>query len=212
MFVSAKTIARFAAAAGALALVAHAEAATKKDKETDSPAKPSLVGTYGDWSVYQSANGKNRICYALATPKERTPDDLKRDAGYAFISERPAERVRNEVSFVMGYEIGGADAEKPAKDSKDKKKSDAKDKKPKVEAAAGPSATVGDAEFDLLPKGSNLWVKNPAQESQLIDEMRKGVQLKIKATAKRGGATVDSYSLVGFTQAIDRALKDCPGS
>jgi invasion protein IalB len=212
MFVSVKTIARLLAAAGALAIASQAYAATKKDRESDAPAKPALVGTYGDWSVYQSANGKNRICYALATPKDRAPPDLKRDAGYAFISERPGERVRNEISFVMGYELGGAEAEKPAKESKDKKRSDAKDRKPKAEAAAGPSAAVGEAEFDLLPKGSNLWVKNPAQESQLIDEMRKGAQLKIKVAARRGGATVDSYSLVGFSQAIDRALKDCPGS
>jgi len=69
MFVSVKTIARLLAAAGALAIASGALAATKKDKETDSPAKPELVGTYGDWSVYQSANGKARICYALATPK-----------------------------------------------------------------------------------------------------------------------------------------------
>ena len=211
MFVSVKTIGRLLAAAGALGLASHALADTKKDK--DAPAKPALVGSYGDWSVYQSASGKNRICYALATPKERAPADFKRDPTYAFISERPAERVRNEVSFVMGYELGSGEAEKPAKDSKDKKKTDSKDKKPKPEAAAvGASATVGDTEFDLLPKGSNLWVKNPAQESSLIDEMRKGVQLKIKAASKKGVGTVDSYSLAGFSQAIDRALKSCPGS
>jgi hypothetical protein len=211
MFVSINSIARLFAAAVALGLASQAFADAKKDKEKDAPAKPALVGTYGDWSVYQSASGKNRICYALATPKERTPGDLKRDPAYAFISERPAERVRNEVSFVMGYEVGGPEAEKPAKDSKDKKKSDSKDKKLKTETV-GPSATVGDTAFDLLPKGTNLWVKNPAQESQLIDEMRKGAQLKITAASKKGAATVDSYSLSGFTQAIDRALKDCPGS
>ena len=213
MFFSSKTIAQLFAAAGALAIASHALADTKKDreKEKDAPAKPALVASYGDWSVYQSASGKTRICYALATPKERAPADPKRDPAYAFISERPSERVRNEVSFVMGYEVGGADADKAAKDAKDKKKSDAKTKKPQPEAT-GPSAAVGDTEFDLLPKGSDLWVKNPAQESQLIDEMRKGAQLKIKASSKKGAASVDTYSLNGFKQAIDRALKDCPGS
>jgi invasion protein IalB len=211
MFVSVKTIARLFAVAGALAIASHAFAAARKekDKPSDGPAKPALVGTYGDWSVYQSATAKNRICYALATPKERAPDDLKRDAGYAFISERPSERVRNEISFVMGYELGGADA---GKDAKDRKKPEPKDKRAKSEASSGPSAMVGEAAFDLLPKGSNLWVKNPAQESQLIDEMRKGSQLKIKVASRKGAATVDTYSLSGFSQAIDRALKDCPGS
>jgi hypothetical protein len=42
--------------------------------------------------------------------------------------------------------------------------------------------------------------------------MRKGVKLIIKVTSKKGKVTSDSYSLVGFSQAIDRALKDCPGT
>lgn len=210
MSASAKHAVRWLCLLGALTLASHASAAAKKDKDKDPPAKPSLVATYGDWSVYQGDSGKNRICYALATPKERDPDDLKRDPGYAFISERPSERVRNEVSFVMGFDLGGADVKdaKDAKDSKDKKKTD---KKPKAESAT-PTAIVGDASFDLLPKISNLWVKNPAEESQLIDAMRKGSQLKINAPSKKGNQTVDTYSLTGFSQAIDRALKDCPGS
>ena len=42
--------------------------------------------------------------------------------------------------------------------------------------------------------------------------MRKGAQLKIKAASKKGAVTEDTYSLTGFSQAIDRALKDCPGA
>jgi invasion protein IalB len=221
--------ARFAVrvlAAGALALAlaagAGAETAKKGDKEKDKDAanKPALVATYGDWSVFHSQSGKSRICYTLAQPKSRDPEDPKRDSAYAFISERPGEGVRNEVSFIMGFEIGAAGA---APDAKDKKKSDAKDpkkKKDKAEAKSrkdkadliSPTATIGDAEFELLPKGSDLWVKNAAKESQLIDEMRKGTQLKIKAGSKKGSVTEDTYSLTGFSQAIDRAIKDCPGT
>lgn len=187
------------------------ETAKKADKGGD---KPELIGTYGDWSVFQSVSGKNKICYTLAQPKERDPADLKRDPAYAFISERPAEHVRNEVSFIMGFDVGGASPAADAKDTKkegdkDKKKSEAKDKEKK--AVVAPTATIGEAEFDLLPKGADLWVKNPAQESQLIDEMRKGQSLKIKAASKKGNVTVDTYSLAGFKQAIDKALKDCPG-
>jgi hypothetical protein len=42
--------------------------------------------------------------------------------------------------------------------------------------------------------------------------MRKGAKLTIKAASKKGNVTIDSYSLAGFSQAIDRALKDCPGT
>jgi invasion protein IalB len=182
----------------ALALPALALAAAKNPPEKAAADKPLLVATFGDWGVYQSKAGKARICYTLAQPKERLPAELKRDAGYAFISDRPGEGVRNEISFIMGFDIADPDAG----DASAKKKIPGK---PAV-------AIVGDQSFDLLPKGANLWVKNAAKESQLIDEMRKGVKLVVKAASKKGNATSDNYSLAGFSQALDRVQKDCPAS
>lgn len=176
--------------------------AAKKEKDKDATSKPALVGSYGDWKVYHSASGKARICYLLAEPKSRDPDDPKRDKAYAFISERPAERVRNELSFVMGFEVA------IAAEAKDKKR---KAKKGEDDESASPTAEVGDSEFDLAPKGNDLWIKNPADESKVIDEMRKGATLVIKAAPRKGRPTTDTYSLSGFTQAVDKALKDCPG-
>jgi invasion protein IalB len=194
-----------------LALVACGAAATAKpankerDKAAPAAAKPALVGTYGDWSVFQSQSGRNRICYTLAQPKDRQPADLKRDAAYAFISERPAEGVRNEVSFIMGFDVGnGAEAS----DAKDRKR----EKRKKESDSVEPTAVIGDASFELLPKGADLWVKNAAKESELIAEMRKGSKLVIKAGSKKGNVTTDTYSLTGFKQAIERAQKDCPGA
>jgi len=157
------------------------------------PDKPVLVASFGDWGVYQTQAAKGRVCYTLAQPKDRAPAELKRDAAYAFISSRPGEGVRNEISFIMGFDVASA-AEI------------AKFKPPGKEAAAN----VGEQSFELLPKGANLWVKNAAKEGQLIEEMRKGAKLQVKAASKRGNATIDSYSLAGFGQALDRVQKDCP--
>jgi invasion protein IalB len=63
----------------------------------------------------------------------------------------------------------------------------------------------------MLPKGGNLWVKNAAKESALITEMRKGAKLVIKAASLRGHQSIDTYSLTGFGQALDRLQKECPG-
>ena len=71
---------------------------------------------------------------------------------------------------------------------------------------------VGDQTFELLAKTTNLWVKNPAKEGQLVDEMRKGAKLQVKAASKKGNMTIDTYSLVGFSQALDRVQKDCPSN
>ena len=217
-----------AAAVVALAF-ASAEAATKKtDKKTEA-AKPNLIGSFGDWNVFVSQAGKGRICYVLAQPKSREPENLNRDPGYAFISDRPAEGVRNEVSFIMGFDVAGGataeasaetatDATPEAKPAKPRAKPASRTAKPakaeaktKAKPIGAPVATVDEQSFELLPKGADLWVKNAARESALIAEMKKGATLEIKAASLKGNESTDSYSLSGFSQAMDRLQKECPG-
>jgi hypothetical protein len=180
---------------------AKTEAADEKSKSGDKKAdagKPLLVASFGDWGVYQTQAAKGRVCYTLAQPKDRAPADLKRDPAYAFISDRPGEGVRNEISFIMGFDV----ASSPDAAADSKKKS--------VDKTA--MAIVGDQSFELLAKTSNLWVKNAAKEGQLIDEMRKAGKLMVKAASKKGNMTTDTYSLAGFSQALERVQKDCPSN
>ncbi len=209
-------------AAGALgtpttAATKPAKSAAKTEKK-DEASKPALVATFGDWNVFVGDSGKGKICYTLAQPKSRDPASLKRDPGYAFISDRPAEGVRNEVSFIMGFDVaGGADVAEakadPKPGEKPASKSDAKSKTPPASAAgaSAPVALVDETTFEMLPKGGNLWVKNAAKEGALITEMRKGAKLVIKAASLRGHQSIDTYSLTGFAQAMDRLQKECPG-
>ncbi|MBV8848300.1 MAG: hypothetical protein JOZ16_01795 [Methylobacteriaceae bacterium] len=143
--------------------------------------KPVLLEAYHDWSAYM-AQGKEKTCYALASPKDRAPNTLKRDQAYVFISNRPSENVRNEVSIIMGF---------PMKDNSEAK------------------AEIGNSSYDLIAKGTNAWVKNPAQETQFIDAMKKGAKLTVKAASSRGSQTTDSYSLAGLSQALERMQKEC---
>ncbi len=182
---------------------ASAAADKTKPAEKSANAKPLLVASFGDWGVYQTQATKGRVCYTLAQPKDRAPADLKRDPAYAFISDRPGEGVRNEISFIMGFDVVNPPDDAGAAAAADSKK------KPAANAA---SAIVGDQSFVLLAKSAILWVKNAAKESQLVGEMRKGAKLEVKATSKRGNTTTDTYSLVGFAQALDRVQKDCPSN
>ena len=203
----AKPIAFVLCAAVGLVAAAGASADQKKkpakaadpvaDKSKPDAGKPSLVASYGDWGVYQTQAAKGRVCYTLAQPKERAPADLKRDPAYAFISDRPGEGVRHEISFIMGFDVANSpDTPDPKKKGADKEA----------------MAIVGDQSFELLAKTSNLWVKNAAKEGQLVDEMRKAAKLQVKAASKKGHVTTDTYSLAGFTQALDRVQKDCPAN
>ena len=207
-----------AAIVALVSALAAAEAATKKVEKKGEAAKPNLVASFGDWNVFVGQAGKGKICYVLAQPKSREPT-AKRDAGYAFISDRPTEGVRNEVSFIMGFDVAGGAATSDDKtdkadkaDAKSKAKPKAKTKiEAKGKAVSAPVAAVGEETFDLLPKGANLWVKNAARESALIAEMKKGETLEVKAAGVKVGDTTDSYSLAGFSQAMDRLAKECPG-
>lgn len=151
-----------------------------KGKEA-KPGAPKQVANFGDWGAYV-AQGKSKTCYALARPSARMPATLKRDDAYIFISNRPAENVRNEVSVIMGF---------PMKDNSE------------------PKADIGGTTFDLVAKGSNAWVKNPAEESQFIEAMRRGSKLTVKAASIKGNTSTDTYSLSGLSDALARVHKEC---
>lgn len=147
-------------------------------------AKPSLVGTFGDWGTYVSQGAKSKVCYALGQPKVRTPASVKRDGAYIFISSRPGEGVHNEVSVIMGV---------PLKED------------------AGGKAEVGSGSFALVAKGQNAFLKNAAEEGQFVGSLKKrGARLDIKITSARSGVVTDTYSLGGVAQAMDRVAKECP--
>ncbi len=209
----------FAAVAvcAASAVLPPAVAATKAAKPApksgakEEASKPSLVATFGDWNVFVGEVGKGRICYTLAQPKSREPANLTRDPGYAFISDRPSEGVRNEVSFIMGFDVSGGDTAESNAEAKPGEKPSKSEGKSKTSAASAPVALVDQTSFEMLPKGGNLWVKNAAKESALIAEMRKGAKLVLKAASLRGHQSIDTYSLGGFAQAMERLQKECPG-
>ena len=170
--------------------VSPSDAKTKKPAaQAAAPAdagggKPVLAGSYGDWGAYTTMNGKSKVCYVLGQPKERLPNGLKRDPAFLFISRRTAEGVKNEISFGMGFDL--------------------------KEGLTVGTAEVSIVKVDLVAKGSNAWVKNPAEETTLLDAMKKGARLVVKAASKKNNVTSDSYPLNGLAQAWDRVLKDCP--
>jgi len=172
----------------AMLVASPALAQQKKKEEPKAAAGPTgggtfQIATYGDWGVYTSGKDKQKVCYALSQPKDRMPKGLNRDPAYVFISNRPGDGARNEFSIIMGYPL-------------------------KLNGAA--TAAVGNASFSMLAKDKSAWLKNAAEESQLLDAMRKGKDLIVKGTSAKGNETTDRYSLSGLGQAIERAQKECP--
>ena len=173
------------AAALAMSTVALAEQGKQGGQKTAAAAaaaKPTLLGQYGDWGAYTAAPDGKKVCFTLAQPKSSTtsPAGRKRDPAYVFISTRPAENVRNEISVVIGYPFKG-DA----------------------------TAEVGSVKFAMYTQNDGAWIKNVAEEVRLIDAMRKGADLTVKGTSTRGTGSTDTYSLKGLAQAMDRVAQEC---
>ena len=68
---------------------------------------------------------------------------------------------------------------------------------------------IGSSDYDLVTKGENAWIKTPSQEPDAISAMKKGSNMTLSTMSARGNKTVDKYSLSGFTDALERARKDC---
>jgi invasion protein IalB len=147
-------------------------------------AQPTLLGQYGDWGAYTASPGGNKVCFALAKPKamKTEPEGRKRDPSYVFVSTRPADKVKNEVSVIIGY---------PFKTSSDA------------------TAEIGTAKFAMYTKDDGAWIKNVAEEARMVDAMRKGADLMVKGTSGRGTQSTDQYSLKGLAQALDKIEQEC---
>jgi invasion protein IalB len=151
---------------------------------TPADTQPTLLGQYGDWGAYWAAPNGRKVCFTIAKPKtaQTNPAGRKRDQAYVFISTRPAENVRNEVSVIIGY---------PFKD-----KTDA-------------TAEIGADKFAMYTLNDGAWIKNVAEEARMVEAMRKGSDLTVKGVSGHGTESTDQYSLKGLSQALDRATQEC---
>ena len=179
----AKPAAPAAAAPAKPAAAQPAKPATTAAAPTGT-AQPALLGQYGDWGAYAASPGGGKVCFALAKPKTTKvePVGRKRDPSYVFVSTRPAENVKNEVSVIIGY---------PFKTSSDA------------------TAEVGAVKFAMYTQKDGAWIKNVAEEARMVDAMRKGADLTVKGTSGRGTASTDQYSLKGLAQALEKIEQEC---
>jgi Invasion associated locus B (IalB) protein len=163
---------------------AKPEAAPAAATAAAGGAEPTLLGQYGTWGAYTAAPAGKKVCFALAKPSssKTNPPNRPRDPAYAFVSTRPGEKVINEVSIMIGYQL------KPGSES---------------------SLEVGGASYAMYTQGDGLWIKNAAEEERMVDAMRKAADVTVKGMSAKGTETTDTFSLKGLAQALDRIAQDC---
>ena len=124
-------------------------------------AEPTLIGQFGTWGAYTATPNGKKVCFALAKPSssKTNPPNRPRDPAYAFVSTRPAEKVINEVSIMIGYAL------KPGSES---------------------TLEVGGASYAMYTQGDGLWIKNAAEEERMVDAMRKAADVDGQGRLRQG--------------------------
>ena len=140
------------------------------------------IGKYKDWESFILSQDGNKTCFAQSVPVVRAPKKLKRDPSRLFVSFRPAENIKNEISVTNGYEF-------------------------KLKAPV--AAKSGKKSYDLFSKGRFAWVADQEDEKKLLITMKKASRLMIIGKSDEGVQTTDHYSMMGFTKAYNSAKKSC---
>lgn len=141
------------------------------------------AGKFSDWSLNLANDADQNICFAATLPRTKEPPGANRGKTLLYISAWPKDGIKSEVSVKLGYKI-----------------------KPGSEIIV----VVGDDTFKLFPNDERAFVADATEELKLLEAMKKGTKLVVKATSARGTATTDTYSLVGLGQALQALAQRCP--
>ena len=144
------------------------------------------VAAKTDWSVFVESDPTE--CWGVSAPKEtvNTRDgrivSVRRGDILLFVTFRPGGGVSGEVSFTGGYPFAqGSTVE----------------------------VQIGDASFEFFTEGEWAWPASAEDDAAVVAAMKRGVEATLTARSTRGTQTKDSFSLLGFTAAMEEAERRC---
>ena len=141
-----------------------------------------------DWSVFKQGEAAARECWIVSQPVTSTAKrggatvDVNRGDIFLMVGIRPGDRVKNEVSMMGGYPF--------------RKESSVKVK-------------IGSSNYELFTAGEGAWTDSAESDDKLVAAMKRGSDAVITGVSTRGTTTIDTFSLRGFTAALNEARKVC---
>ena len=164
----------------ALTVAVLANAALAQDT-TDNRVAAST-----DWSVFQETDPVE--CFSVSAPRDSTATrngeavEANRSEIQLFVLFRPAASVAGQVAFTGGYPF-----------------------------ASGSTVTldVGGTAFELFTEGEWAWPATPEVDAAIVAAMKRGADAVVTGQSGRGTITKDTFSLSGFTAAVDEAQSRC---
>ena len=140
------------------------------------------IGKFKDWETFTVTENNSKICFAQSIPILRAPKKFERNPSRLFISFRPTENIKDEVSATSGYTF---QKEKLVK------------------------AKTGKKTYDFFAEENFAWILDAEEEQKFIQAMKKASRVMIIGRTDKGKQTIDHYSLMGFSKAYDTAKKNC---
>ncbi len=146
------------------------------------------VAAKTDWSVFVEDNPTE--CWGVSTPKESVNSRdgrvvaVNRGQTLLMVFYRPSAAAKGQVAFTGGYPF-----------------------------ASGSTVTLeisGEA-YELFTEGEWAWPATTEDDSKIIAAMKRGADAKATGQSGRGTKTEDTFSLLGFTAAVEDAAKRCGG-
>jgi Invasion associated locus B (IalB) protein len=144
------------------------------------------VSSNTDWSVF--VEGDPKECWSVSAPKEtvNTRDGrvvaVRRSDILLFVFYRPGAGVKEQVTFTGGYPFA---------------------------KGSTVNLEIADTQFELFTEGEWAWPATAADDAKIVLAMKRGAQATLTARSGRGTQTKDSFSLLGFSAAIEDAGKRC---
>lgn len=150
---------------------------------TARPAPAAVIAQHGDWIAAKETENGKPACVMSAEPQKSQGNYSKRGPVYAIVAHRPAEKRIGEVSIQAGYTY---------------------------KKGAPVTLTIdGKNTFKLFTQGEYAWTYEAADDRKLVAAMRAGSTMVVKGTSSRGTLTTDTYSLKGFTAALNAINASC---
>ena len=146
-----------------------------------SAVTPRSTGKYKNWESFIAETDKGKICFAQTVPTKRAPAAVKRDKSKLFVTFRPSEEIKDEVSLTSGHDY----------------------------KTSSVTASSGKRRYSFFSQKDFAWLLDDQEERKFIQLMKKATDIIVKARTTKGAETTDHYSMMGFTKAYNTAKKTC---
>ncbi len=169
---------------GLLALAAGACMALGMAANMVQAQEPQAAGTFGNWTAYHYKTKKGPVCYIVSQPvrSELSRKGAKRDPVFFLVTHRPGDKVRGEVSTIIGYPF---------------------------RPNSTPTVEIDGQRFTLFAVKDGAWSEGPQVDRKIVAAMRKGRTMVVRGVSRRGTTSVDTYSLKGVTAALKKINRLC---